>query len=542
SEEIQSRIKSGETYTVLFSAELINIGGEQCILSSSTDVTERKNIEEALRESEEKFSKAFRASPQAIAIARVKDGKFIEANESHSRVAGFTREELIGHTSAELNTWVNPEDRDRVMQILKKKGLIYNEELKFRKKSGEIQTILFSAELIYVGGEECIISSSTDVTKRKKMEEALRESEEKFSKAFRASPQAIAIARLSDGTFMEVNDSFTRISGYTREETIGHTSFELGTWAKPGDRDKMLKLLKEQGGVNNEEYLFRTKSGDIRTMLFSAEQMEHKGELCTVSVINDITEYRKIEEQAREAENLRELDRLRTELLANISHELRTPLASIKGFATMLLDYEDRLKRPEKREYLETINKNTDRLVELIEQLLEMSRLEAGMLSINKKPTNILRLCREVINEVRVRSFDHQYTLDIPARLPGVSVDGARIRQVLDNIIDNSMKYSDAGTEVNLAVRRKGPELIFTVTDHGIGIPQTDLPYVFDRMFHSPTKPGVAGAGLGLCICKGLVEAHGGKIWIESEEGKGTRCFFTLPLDTGERDRNDKKA
>ena len=200
----------------------------------------------------------------------------------------------------------------------------------------------------------------------------------------------------------------------------------------------------------------------------------------------------------------------------------------------MLIDYEDRLKLQEKHDYLETIDKNADRLVELIEQLLEMSRLEAGMLSITKKSIDIIKLCREAINEVRIRATDYNFTLDLPARLPRVNADSRRIRQILDNIIDNSVKFSDKGTEISLTLRRKEAELIFTITDHGTGIPEKDLPRVFNRMFHSPKKPGVAGVGLGLSICKGLVEAHGGVIWIESEEGKGTKCFFTLPLYNGE--------
>ncbi len=241
---------------------------------------------------------------------------------------------------------------------------------------------------------------------------------------------------------------------------------------------------------------------------------------------------RKQAEAAREAENLRELNRLRTELLSNISHELRTPLASIKGFATMLLDYDRRLKRAEKREYLETIDKNTDRMVELIEQLLEMSRLHSGMLAIEQKPTSISRLCQEAIAEAQVRSPTHHIMLDLAGRLPGVNIDARRIRQVLDNLIDNAVKYSQAGTEVTVSARRAEGELLVTVTDRGISIPQKDLPQVFERMFRSRQGqiPAEGGAGLGLSICKGLVEAHGGRIWMESEEGKGTKCFFTLPI------------
>jgi PAS domain S-box-containing protein len=369
---------------------------------------------------------------------------------------------------------------------------------------------------------------------RQKAGVELKQSEEKSSKAFRTSPESIVITRLSDGTYLEVNDSFTHVFGFTREEAVGHTSRELNAWTQPGTRKKMIRQLTEQGRVSNEEYQFRTKSGEIRTALFSAEPIEYDGEPCILSVTNDITRYKQIEAQALEAENLRTVDRLRTELLANVSHELRTPLASIKGFATMLLDYDKRLKSQEKREYLETIDKNADRLIELIEQLLEMSQLGVGMLSIKKTPTDVINLCRTTISEARVRSRSHDFVLDLPQKLPRINIDDRRIRQVLDNIIDNAAKYSDSGTEIALSVRKTGNELLFTVTDHGAGIPKKDLPRIFHHMFHSPRgqKIGVPGAGLGLSICKGLIEAHGGKIWIESEEGVGTRCFFTLPLQS----------
>ncbi|MBN1176688.1 MAG: PAS domain S-box protein [Dehalococcoidales bacterium] len=655
-EEIEFRKKSGEIYTGNFSAEVINLGGEECIISSVMDITERKKMEEALRESEIKFSKAFQSSPNMITLINLNTNQYVEVNDSFINATGYSREELMNSTRDDINLWVYPEEEEKMGRLLAEDDKMRNEELHFRMKSGEIRTWLCSADIINIGGDRCMLAAAADITERnraeealaneaiwrrilidesldgivvldedaavveanrqfaemlgyspeevrnlhtwdwdtelereellkmgrgigpeglhletrhrrkdgtvfdvdisisgamvtgrklifcvcrdvtarKQAEEAMRESEEKFSKAFRSSPEVITITRLSDGKFLEVNDSFVRATGYSREEIIGHCSQEMGIWAKPGDRERMLKILKEKGRVSNEEYSMRTKSGDIRVMLYSTEQVTLGNEPCLLAVTFDITDYRKMEAKARETEYLRELDKLRTELLANISHELRTPLASIKGFATMLIDYEDRLTRHEKKDYLETIDKNTDRLVELIEQLLEMSRLEAGMLSITKKSTNILKLCEEAVEEVCIRSATHNFTLDLPAKLPRVNADGRRIRQILDNIIDNSVKFSDEGTEINLTLKRKGDNLLFTVSDHGTGIAQQDLPRVFNRMFHSPKKPGVAGAGLGLSICRGLVEAHGGEIWIESEEGKGTRCFFTLPLYNGE--------
>jgi len=531
-EEYRFRTKSGNIRNWLCSGEVINIEGETCMIAVAADITESKKMEQSLRESEEQFSKTFNLSPNPICLFSVEDSRFFEINDSFARFIGYTREEVIGYTADELNLWVNQDDMKNMAKSLQGTGTLVNAEIKSRMKSGEVRTGLFSAQTIEIGGRPRMILVITDISEQVKAKETIRESEEKFAKAFRSSPESITITRLSDGVYMEVNDSFTRVFGFTREEAIGHESGELNIWAEASDRMYMIQRLIDHGRVSNEEYQFRTKSGKIRTVLFSAEQIECEGVHCVLSVANDITDYKQMEAQALDAEALREVDRLRAELLANVSHELRTPLASIKGFTTILMDYDRRLEPGEKREYLETIDKNADRLVELIEQLLEMSRLGVGMLSIRKKPANIIVLCQDIIAQARIRAPGHIFVLDLPSRLPRISIDEKRIRQVLDNLIDNAVKYSNAGAEIALSVRKTGNEMLFTVTDHGSGISKDDLPHVFERTFQSSRgqKSGVPGAGLGLPICKALIGAHGGKIWIESEESVGTRCFFSLPL------------
>ncbi len=535
--EIKSRMKSGEIRTGLFSAQTVEIRGNRCMVLVITDITEVKKMEDALRESESKLTVAFRASPHALAIATMGDGKFVEVNDNVCRLTGYSREEIIGHTVDELKIWNDPDFRLRMAKALWETGQINNEELDWRTRSGEIHSMLMSAEIAEIGGKKCIVASVTDITYLKKIEQNLRKSEERFYKAFNASPGILSISTIADGTFLEINDSFTRIFGYTRDEVIENNALSLNIWVNPADRVNMVRQLKEQGRISNVEYRHRIKSGEIRTFLFSAERIEFDGKPCVLAFNNDITDYKRMEAQAREVTNLRELDRLRTELFANVSHELRTPLASIKGFATMLMDYDKRLGVKEKREYLETIDKNTDRMVELIEQLLEMSRLGSGILSIKKSPTDVSSLCRSIIAEARVRASEHKFLLDLPKKLPSVNMDDRRIRQVLDNLIDNAVKYSDTGTEISLSVRKAGKDILFSVTDHGIGIPEKDLPRLFQRMFHATQmqKNSAAGAGLGLSICKGLIEAHGGKIWVESQEGVGTRCYFTLPINASEK-------
>ncbi len=295
--------KDGTTGWTELNVGLIKVGGKRHILVMQHDITERKRAEEALRESEERFSKAFRSSPDVVTIVTLKDGIFLEVNDSFTRVTGYNREEVIGRSSVELGIWVKPEERDRILQILKEQGSIRNEEFEFRMKSGEIRIGLFSADIINFADETCMIDVVTDITERKKMEDALRESEEKFSKAFRSSPDTIVITTLKDGKYIEINDSYSRITGYSREELIGHSSTEIDIWAKAEDRARLFKILKEQGRVNNEEFEFRMKNGEIRTWMFSAEPINIGGEQCLIGVSTDITERKQAEEELRESED-----------------------------------------------------------------------------------------------------------------------------------------------------------------------------------------------------------------------------------------------
>ncbi len=238
-------------------------------------------------------------------------------------------------------------------------------------------------------------------------------------------------------------------------------------------------------------------------------------------------------EESRKVEALRELDRMKTELLSTVSHELRTPLSSIKGYATTLLEHGARVKREEQREFLEIIDFEADRLTELIENLLEMSRLEAGVLRMDRTPARLGEVARALIRKLQLTAPEHTLELDWPPADPAVSADARRIYQVIQNLLSNAIKYSPDGGRVILAARCERHELVVSVQDQGLGMPAGELDRIFDR-FHrvgGEVTRSIGGTGLGLGISKGLVEAHGGQIWAESEgEGKGSTFSFTLPL------------
>ncbi|HEY1293225.1 MAG TPA: ATP-binding protein [Chloroflexota bacterium] len=238
-------------------------------------------------------------------------------------------------------------------------------------------------------------------------------------------------------------------------------------------------------------------------------------------------------DETRKVAALRELDRMKTELLGTVSHELRTPLGSIKGYATTLLTHGNKLRKDEQREFLEIIDSEADRLRDLIENLLDLSRLEAGVLRIDRQPVHLASTVREVVRKVQLASPSHEFSLEWPTDDPTVNADQKRIYQVIQNLMTNAVKYSPDGGCITVSGHVDRRELVISVADQGLGIPQVEIDKIFDR-FHrvqAEVSRGIGGTGLGLAISRGLVEAHGGRIWAESAgESKGSTFSFTLPL------------
>ncbi|HEY7543235.1 MAG TPA: PAS domain S-box protein, partial [Blastocatellia bacterium] len=298
--EIHFFTRNGEARSGLLSAEVIELGGEKFILIGVYDITERIEAEAALRASEERFSKAFHASPNPMSINRFHDGIYLDVNEAAVKASGYLREEMIGHTADELGIWVNRQERDKIMRLLRRHRLVRNIETCYVTKSGDVRVVLMSAEIIDLDGEKCLLSTSSDITERKRAEEALRASEERFSKAFHASPDSMSIATLDEGRYIDVNEAFLRLNKLTRTEVIGHTATELGLWADPGERVRLVEQLRKHGTIHELEMESRSRNGEKRILLLSGEVIEIGGEQCALITGNDITERKRAEQERDE--------------------------------------------------------------------------------------------------------------------------------------------------------------------------------------------------------------------------------------------------
>jgi K+-sensing histidine kinase KdpD len=238
-------------------------------------------------------------------------------------------------------------------------------------------------------------------------------------------------------------------------------------------------------------------------------------------------------EEASSVKALRELDSMRTEFLANVSHELRTPLAVIKGSANSLLQPDVIFDEQTRHDFLTSIDRDADTLTRLVDDLLIMSRLEAEALEVKKKPHRLIEVVDAIKDRLDNLTARHHLYIQIPDEIPPVSIDDSRIGEVLTNLVENAVKFSDDNTNITVAARRDGKEVIVSVTDEGIGIHAELQQKIFERFFQGEgRKTGRRkGTGLGLAICKGIVEAHGGNIWVESQPGRGAKFNFTLPVD-----------
>lgn len=590
--------KDGTTMYFDISATTALINRRECTIGFFRDVTQRKRMEDELLESEGKLQAMFESIADGIIvtdlggnIARLNDATMALHHCSH-------KAELIGRS---ILDFVVEQDRDSVMSNMERafedersSSMEYRLLTKTdRQIHAELSTALLKDKANKPAG---FIIVTKDITERKRAEEeilqrtrelaalhqvltsitqtldiekVLREIASNVGAALESNYTSIVMVN-EDGSLGVGSEEFVDIAplsaksqaqgatrrivditpspisarphGVTRKIiTTGEPVIIADVDTVEGTNPILLAAgIKSYAGVP-----IKAKEAIIGVLfVHSTRRNAFDGKVRLIVAFADeaaiAIENARLYKEASTVGALREADRLKTELLANVSHDLRTPLTSIKGYTTTILRHYDRLGDEEKRDFLHEIELASDRLTELIENLLQLSRLEAGGFHIQKEPVAIATMASNAIEDLEQKASTHHFVIHFQESLPLVDADSRRIRQVLDNLLSNAVKYSPEDTEVSVDCKANDNELVVRVRDQGVGISPEELGKIFDRFYQASSgasKRG-GGVGLGLAICKGIIEAHGGRIWAESVLDHGSTFTFTLPLeqsDTSEK-------
>ena len=537
---VRLRTRKGDIRDVLQSAELIELEGEPCALVMATDITARKRAED-------KFAKIFQASPVAISISRLRDGHYLDANDAFVEHFGWAREEMIGHTSVELGLWPSQSDRDRWLEAVGKAGISRDSETRFNTKSGQQRTVLVSTERIDLDGEECLICMSHDITDRLQIEAALRDNEARLREAQRighvGSWDLDIVAKR-----MTWSDEVFRI--YERPPgSFGGTFQDLLSMVHPEDVARMQQTYRSFAGPpGNYEFRHRILTPDDRVKHIHARWevfVDKEGKPSrALGTAQDITEQVQANEEiqhlnaeleSRVQERTAELQSANKELESfaySISHDLRAPLRGIDGFSHLLAEeYGERLDAQGKS-YLERVRAAAQRMGTLIDDILELSRVSRH--SMRRTHVNLSRLARELLDDLAQGAPTRPVEIAIAEGCSAFG-DPQLLRVMLQNLLENAWKYSgkEAAPQIVFGSEILDGERVFFVRDNGVGF---DMKYA-DRLFtpfqrlHKPEE--FAGTGIGLATVARVVHRHGGRVWAESEPGKGTVLRFTLGQASG---------
>lgn len=503
--------------TILLGCSISFMFGVWVLYSLNKDMNRTLKAESLARENESKFRAMVEDAGDVVFTSNYK-GIFTFVNHRCKELTGYEPDELLGKpfTSLIVPEMVNgvtefylSQFKDRVHETIL--------EFQIRDKGGKRkwveQTVVLISDGNKVSDFQCIVR---DISVRKELEQQVFESNKKFQTLFNSSPFGIAVFELHPGRIIEANAAYLDMFGYTHDEAMGHTAMELGIIDEVA-REQIVERVKKVGSSRNQEQIMYHRSGRPVICLYSNQLIELEGQKYSLVLFTDITERKKLEQQLVIAkEEAESATKAKEMFLASMSHEIRTPMNGVIGMANLLA--ETKLTQ-EQEEYNSTIKDSAQRLLAIINDILDLSKINAGMVTLENEPFNIRDLVRSVIMTLDVRAKEKHIGFDVnlDKALPDyVSGDSVRLSQILWNLGGNAIKFTEKGkVEIDVKVRNEHNDKIgieFRVKDTGIGIPKERLSVIFDPFVQADlnTTRKYGGTGLGLNITKKLVELQGG--------------------------------
>jgi PAS domain S-box-containing protein len=505
-------------------------------ITALQDITERRRAEKLLQEEKEKFSLAFQAMPSVLVITTLAEGRYIEVNEAFERVMGYRRNEVIGRCSLDFNTWQNPKDRAMVVRKVAAGEKVRDLEFAFRSKSGAGLVGLYSAEIITIGEERCLLSLVNDITARKNAEEELRRSEERYRHLYEETPVMLHSID-QNGQLVSVSNYWLDTLGYDSSEVLGRRISEfLAEETRRYTEEVVLPEFFRTGSCREVPYRVVKKNGEIMDVLLSAtaERDDEGKAVRSLAVMIDVTERKRLDEKidilytdlAARAAELENANREMEAFSYSVSHDLRSPLTVIGGYCQLIQKSCGHYLDTQCQEYLETVYGKALSMEQLIDALLKFSILIKTEL--HRENVDLSRIADLVAAELALTDTGRRVSFRIAE---GITVNGDAnlLRVVLENLLGNAWKYTGKQEEAVIEFGMMEIEGIATcfVRDNGPGFEMEHADKLFIP-FHRLHRIEAGGHGIGLTTVERIIKRHGGKVWAEGEPGKGATFYFTL--------------
>lgn len=478
--------------------------------------------------SEQKFKKAFNTESAMMVISSLQTGIITDVNDKMLEETGYSRSEIIGKSNNELGIIKDDKLRNSLPKVIANRKPIKNLEIKLYTKHNKELTCLLAIEPIYIGHEPFILTILIDITERRK-------TEQKFSSAFKLNSAIMSIVSVQDMKFIDVNQAFLDVLGYSKNEITGKRSTEIKLFCNKKQHNEYIDLLRKNGSVREFEYDFFTKSGEKRTGIISSDIIYVGDEMCNLSVVIDITDRKKMEVQLAKANKKANIaNKAKSEFLSRMSHELRTPMNSILGFA-QLLDMGD--LNPMQKRGVNHIIQSGRHLLQLINEILDISRIEAGRLSYSLEPVSVVEAIKESVDVIKPLTQPQNISIELKNELSKeayIQSDKQRYKQILINILNNAIKYNNTNGSIAINITEQNidgiPMIRTAIKDTGIGIASEDIKKLFqpfERVGANNTE--VEGTGLGLSVVRKITELLDGKVGVSSILGKGSTFWVDFP-------------
>ncbi|MFX1238868.1 MAG: MASE3 domain-containing protein [Promethearchaeota archaeon] len=517
---------SNKIIPVNINASHLIVDSKRVIQELVRDITTRKKIEEL----NYRLASIVDTSDDAI-IGKSLEGIITSWNNGAKNIYGYEESEIVGKS---ILTLIPPElshELEYFINIIKKNASITRYETKRLKKDGS--EIIVSLTISPIKDEKgVIIGASTisrNITEKKKIEDKLKASEEKYRNLFGSAPFGIVLFSLK-GEIVDANEAISKIIGYSRENLIGRNYKEISIYPDIESFSFSSREKKVASGGLPEPREMVVKRQDGKKIWISSQLsfLEIGGEKFIQALINDITKRKRAEERLEQ-------------FVSTVSHELRTPITVLSMSIDYLIKLRGNLPEETKEKFLDGISRNISLLIELIEDLLMISKLDEEKLSLEQKEYVPLEIVQDIVDsyEIVQKERNISFIVDISKELKMVG-DLKRIDQVFRILIDNAIKYSKKSTDSIIKIKacenytgkynvKNEKGTLFQVIDNGIGIKEKDLPLIFERFYRSSEVVEISGTGLGLNIAKTLIELHNGQIFVDSQHDKGTTFSFFFP-------------